>query len=396
MKYFIFILSITFLFSGCKEDPEVIKQKKIDKAVKEFRIQLQPEINKIAGLFENLKKYSDYLKSEEVQQYKKDVEKASQPYLEEFQKLVPMRLKYQKPIKTQNFQDLEKVILNLKRIDNIESLYEETLKSKNFLKFNDIVKDHLKVVDQILEYLDSESDWYHENPEDSIVGLGELRQVAKSIKYSAMLEAFKGDFKSSKEYLSLLHNYAIKLEAAKGPLILKLVAYAIHHINFSALTELLEDNILDLNQIKELEDLYSTFAYPEKSDLSYMVSVDLQMFVQFSAASKVGGNDYILLQLYPLIWFDDNPDETLEWMKKEMNANKSLSQEKYLKLAIHFFEALSDDFKNWKVPGEMNSSKALEEMITKGEKTLESEFRRVFFKHYPRIVKKTKCCMDKI
>lgn len=387
MKYF-FLILLSFFFLSCGEDPEVVKQKKIDKAVEEIFEELKPEANKIVGLLDNLKKYSDYLQSKEVLEYRNNVEEASLVYLEEYLKLVPVKFRFKKPIKDENYIVLEKALLSLNGSKNLEDLYDEVTKSKNYLKFNDAVKRHLKTVDIVLNYLENHSVWYFESPEGTVPGLGELRQIAKSIKYTAMLEARKGNFEQSKQNIVLLNNLALKLEETKGPLILKLVAYAIHHINFSTLTEIIKADFLGLNQIKELNDLYSTFNYPEKSDLAYIIAVDLHMFVQFSAASKVGGNDYILLQLYPMVWFDNNPEESLNWFKAELENNKSLSQERYLKFAIEFFGALSDDFQNWKIPKEMKSPKVLKKMIPKGEKTLESEFSKYFFKHYSKVVKK--------
>ena len=388
-------ISIIFFHVSCGENPEVAKQKKLDEAVKDIINNTEPEIRKIVGAIDNIIEYSEKLKAPEVKEYRRAVEEYSQDYYDDFLKFLPKNLQYIKPKKTKQFARFQNVLASVKReYKDIQGIYEEVIKSKNYLKFDDCVKEELSIVDQVLEVFNHDFEWFYEHTESSIEGLGELRQIAKALKFKVLIEVHRGDFEKAKYYISKSNKFAQKYNLSEGPLIVKLVGIAISGLDHSIIFELIDQNLLSYEQLKDLQKLYNSFEKRQTIIFEKSLSSELHRDVLWCAALKIEQVDYLLLELYAMTLFDENPQETLDWIKRELKKESNFNPEKYLKENILFYQALINDFQSKTARSKLSSQKYLDKIISQ-PKSIYTELSRLMLKPYPGIVYKSNSAYTK-
>ena len=385
-KYIIFIF---ILLLSCEEDPEVAKQKKLDKSIEELHEKLKPEMDKIAGLFDSLKSYSEMMSSPEVQKYRRLVEDTSKDYFDQYLKEIPKDFKYKAPVKTDSFVKFQNMFSSYDHeYKDIQGLYEEVLKSKNYLKFDDAIKDEIKIVDEVIKVLSVDFEWYHENLDSSLKELGHLRQIAKALKYKALIEVAKGEFEQVKIYIKRLNDFATSVEGIKGSLMVRLVANSLQHINYSTLYEIIEKDLLTTEQFNKLRTFQKTLKKPILSNYSYFISLELYRDLLWCSASKLEQQDYILLDLKGMLFFDEDPQATLDWIKQELEKPGKFNQLEYLKESVEFFNSFLKDVQNRVPARKLSCSKVLTKLLSKKPKSVDSELRRIIYNAYPKIALK--------
>ena len=316
------------------------------------------------------------------------VEEYSEDYFKELSKLIPEQLKYKKPLKTESFIKFQNSFTALSDdYKDVEEIYSEALRTKNYLFFDDAVKEELKTAEQLNNILSERFEWYYENNDSPMKELGKLRQVAKSLKYKTLIEIQKGDFDKAKHYFTQSKEFASKCWGIKGPFLVKLVMNAVQSIDYSIIYEVIEKDMLSLKQLMELYEIQKVSLLIGNLDYHDMISAELYRDTLWSAVIKLGQPDYVIMDLYGMALFDDNPQATIEWIKNELTKKDNFNCEEFLIRNVEFFSALQIDVESRAPIKKLKSQKVLDGMFTKN-KTVYSEIRRLTLKTYARAIRK--------